>query len=363
MIKEILISKIQSSPNQCIDYADFIKTVLYDSQYGYYSKPQKKIGKQGDFYTSMSVHPIFSRTVSKALINIIIQEDLPRVLCEIGAGEGKFAEVFLNEWESSYKEPFCYYTVEKSAYHRSLQSERLGDRVQYYNDVSQLMEQNPSFAGIIFSNELFDAFPVHVIQQNNNELYEVFVTVNDKGKLIECKERCENESILQWIEKYGFPLAHNQRIEVPLQMTAYIKMLASWMKRGMIVTIDYGYTNEEWRHPARKTGSLRGYYRHQMIDNPLLYVGEMDLTTHLYLDAIQKIGEEYGLDHIKTMSQTSFLLASGILNELEEHQDNDPFSETNRKNRAIRTLITQGELSSYFHVVLQGKKIKRHNWK
>ncbi|RBW70572.1 class I SAM-dependent methyltransferase [Bacillus taeanensis] len=363
MIKEFLINKIKSSPNQCMDYAAFMETVLYDSQDGYYSKAQKKIGKQGDFYTSISVNPIFSRVVSRALIKMIIDENLPRVLCEIGAGEGKFAEVFLNEWERVCQDDFCYYAVEKSAYHQSLQYKHLGERVKYYNNVSELIKHHPSFEGIIFSNELFDAFPVHVVQQSKNQLYEVFVTVNDEGKLIERNQPCENQLILQWIEKYGFPLADKQRLEIPLQMTAYIKMLASWMKRGIIVTIDYGYTNEEWQHPARRNGSLRGYYRHQMIENPLLYLGEMDLTTHIYLDGLQKIGEDYGLIHIKTMSQTSFLLASGILEELEEHQDRNPFSETNRKNRAIRTLITQGDLSSYFHVIVQGKQIQHHNWK
>src|SRR4051812_25834568 len=89
---------------------------------------------------------------------------LAPVFCEIGAGNGRFAEAFLHEWQETIKTPLKYIIVESSPYHLKLQRELLTNfsiiQVERLSEVE-------AFEGMIFSNELFDALPVHVIEKGD----------------------------------------------------------------------------------------------------------------------------------------------------------------------------------------------------
>jgi len=152
-------------------------------------------------------------------------------------------------------------------------------------------------------------------------------------------------------------LNEQQRIEIPLQMETMVRSMAKALQRGLILTVDYGYTNEEWLEPARRNGSLRGYYKHQQFNQILELPGEMDITSHVHFDALVKMGDHYKLKFVQKWRQDEFLLAAGILEELQENHDPNPFSETSKRNRAIRSLIIPGGMSASFHVILQEKEI------
>jgi SAM-dependent MidA family methyltransferase len=134
-----------------------------------------------------------------------------------------------------------------------------------------------------------------------------------------------------------------------------VRDISRVLKKGIVVTADYGYTNEEWKHPSRKKGSLRGYYQHQMIDDVLEHPGDMDITTHIHFDWLIQKGEQAELLFHSKLRQDEFLLKAGILKELENHYDPNPFSEVSKRNRAIRSLIMPSGMSSFFHLVLQQK--------
>jgi SAM-dependent MidA family methyltransferase len=208
---------------------------------------------------------------------------------------------------------------------------------------------------MIFSNELFDALPVHVIKNQNGKLIELMVACED-GELSEREMELSDKGILAHLEKYQVELASGHRIEVPLAMAAMAAEIASNLSEGMIVTVDYGYTREEWKNPARRGGSLRGYYQHQLIEDVFLYPGKMDLTSHIHWDTLQMIGEEHGLETVKKWRQDEFLLHVGILNQLENHYDPNPFSETSKRNRAIKSLIMPNSMSASFQVLVQEKR-------
>lgn len=357
-----MIEKIKNTPTKKITYATFMEWALYDPEHGYYMKKQVKVGKDGDFITSSSIHSVFSKLFAKTFIDIIQIENLSPIICEIGGGNGKFAKGVLDEIKNRTPDLFeklTYILVETSPYHRKLQRELLHHypQVQIYDHLKNAKKDYPEFCGILFSNELFDALPVHVIEQNDNVIYESFVTT-ENDELIEVKQKCDNEEILSWLNKYGPPLNDGQKIEVPLAMTSLLQEIASWLKHACMFTIDYGYTKEDWMSPERKDGSLRGYYNHQLITNPLQHVGEMDLTTHIHLDALIQLGEENGLQTVLLERQDRFLLNAGILQFLQENYDPNPFSEKSKQNRAIRSLILEDGMSRHFQVIVQGKNLK-----
>jgi SAM-dependent MidA family methyltransferase len=344
---------IQRSPGQLITYADYISKALYHPEYGYYMKDKQKIGREGDFITTSNISDIFGRIIAKWFSFIVTKTSLPSVFCEVGAGNGRFARAFLEEWQSKVKTPITYIIVESSPYHRKLQNELLTDF--HVKQVAGLNELAP-IEGMIFSNELFDALPVHVVEKENGQLFEVMVGI-ENDQLHEVKVALTDKAILQFLQENDFELNEKQRLEIPLYMGNMIDEMGKVLVRGLVTTVDYGYTDDEWMQPPRKNGSLRGYYKHQMIENVLQHPGEMDITTHIHFDSLNRRGTQAQLHFAAKLRQDEFLLKAGILQELQEHFDPNPFSEQSKRNRAIRSLIMPTGMSSSFHVCIQEKEM------
>lgn len=345
---------IERSPSQLITYSDYIEAVLYHPQYGYYMKDKQKIGREGDFITTSNISDLFGRVVAKWFSRLIARHQLAPVFCEVGGGNGRFARAFLEEWQELAEVPVRYIIVETSPYHRNLQNELLKPdfMVEQYSSIGEV----PSMEGVIFSNELFDALPVHVIEKKDGQLYEVMVGLRS-GSLYEQSVPLVNEEIFAFLKDFGLKLRDKQRIEIPIAMKSILRNVASILTKGFVVTIDYGYSKEEWMEPSKRNGSLRGYYQHRLVENVLLHPGEMDITAHIHFDCLQQIGEEFQLEFVKKTRQDEFLLKAGILKELENHFDPDPFSAVSKRNRAIRSLIMPSGISSSFHVLIQQKNL------
>ncbi|WML45299.1 SAM-dependent methyltransferase [Neobacillus sp. PS3-40] len=355
-----LKSLITNSPTKLISYADYIGAALYCPELGYYMKNNEKIGPRGDFITTSNVSDIFGRTLAKWFASIYEKNQLTPAICEIGAGNGRFAKAFLQEWNESVKTPLTYIIVESSPYHLKLQSELLNPNfsVKQIETVDDLT----NFEGIIFSNELFDALPVHVIEKHEGEIYEIMIGINNE-ELFEEKVRLTNKKISQFLLENEINLKEKQRMEIPINMGDMLQKISNTLLKGLVVTVDYGYTKKEWMEPSRVRGSLRGYSQHKMIDNVLKNPGEMDITSHIHFDWLIERGEQLNLNFVTKLRQDEFLLKTGILTELENHFDSNPFSEVSKRNRAIRSLIMPSGMSSSFHVLIQQKGLEQKNVK
>ncbi|MGF6948443.1 SAM-dependent MidA family methyltransferase [Neobacillus sp. B4I6] len=349
-----LKSLISNSPNELITYADFMGAALYHPDFGYYMKDKQKIGRQGDFITTSNISDIYGRMMAKWFSHLCEWTQLAPVFCEIGAGNGRFAEAFLQEWHETIKTPLKYIIVESSPYHQKLQRQLLTNfSVVQVESISNV----EAFEGMVYSNELFDALPVRVIEKVDGQLFEVMIGIR-RNELYEQKVLLTDSDILFFLQESKLKLKEKQRIEIPLAMEKMMREIAQSLRKGMVVTADYGYTLEEWMDPRRAKGSLRGYYQHQMIDDVLQHPGEMDITTHIHFDYLIQKGEQVELELITKLRQDEFLLKSGILKELANHYDPNPFSEVSKRNRAIRSLIMPSGISTYFHVVIQQKGFK-----
>lgn len=362
---KVLLEQIKQSPEECISFQQFMEIALYHETEGYYTSKMTKLGKAGDFYTSSLVHPVFSQVFTSFFHMQIQKNNLPSMICEIGGGDGTFARNVLDEWYSKYPSSYTklhYYIIETSPHHRQAIYQNLANHlevVHVFPNLIALMNEIPTYEGIIFSNELLDAFPVHIVEKRNSTLYEVNVTIDKEGNFAEKLVLCKNDDILQWLHKYNMKLNDGQRMEIPLQMMHWIKDIASWINKGLVITIDYGYKREEWFENEHREGSIRGYYKHQLIPNPLWYPGKMDLTSHIHIDPLIEYGNKLGIQCVYEDTQQKFLMASGIIDFLQENHDPDPFSEKSKLNRAIRSLVMPGGISSSFHVIMQGKGIER----
>lgn len=344
-----IFDRIQLSEKHFITYDEFIELALYDPSEGYYMKNREKVGKRGDFYTTPLLSSVFAEMIAKYFLQSIDVFSIEPNFYELGSGTGHFASSFLS---SISNQMVNYYSIEKSDFHRNIQKGRLkDDPVQYLTTIDEL----ECFNGFIFSNEFFDAFPVHVIQKQEGEIFEVVVTEKN-GQLQEMLLPLMNERVENYLNNFQISLQNGQRLEIPLKAIEFYEKLLKKCKNTILMTIDYGYRFHELTHPIRKDGSLRGYYRHEMIRDVLKYPGQMDITHHIHFDAFIQIGKKYGFTTVEFARQDEFLLKIGILNELINHHETDPFSFTSKRNRAIRSLITPGSISNSFHVLIQKSK-------
>lgn len=355
-MKNKIIDRINCYSNRFLPMDEFIKMALYDSEKGYYTKSEPKIGRDGDFYTSISVSPIFGEVLAKWIFKKMQDDSFSPIICELGAGTGQLAIAIIEGLKKSdlIEKDFQYIAVEGSPYHRRL----IEEKTNSYGFVKILssIEQLESFKGVVISNEFFDAFPVKVAMYQNGNWMEVGVTEKE-GHLIESKKPASTE-IITFITRIGLHTPNeNQRIEIPFAYLDVYSKICEKLKKGTILSIDYGMINDDLQKLERMNGSLRGFYKHKLIECILDKPGEVDITSNVLFDELVKQGEKVGFETVSLMKQNEFLIENGILDLLVEHQDRDPFSEKSRRNRSIIQFINDGDISSYFYALEQRKII------
>lgn len=354
-MKEKIKEMITSSKHQQISYAEYMSAALYDREGGYYMKGGEKVGRQGDFITTSNIGNIYGQLIARWFFKQVSKGLFPANVCEIGAGSGRFAQSFLEEWSILTTEPITYFVLEASPFHQKLIQKGVNDgEIIIIDNLSKLK----GFQGMIFSNELFDAFPVHVIEKRTGILHEVMITV-ENGDLKELLVPLANMKVQSYVTEYMRNLREHERAEVPVAMVEFIKAVSEIIDSAIMLSVDYGYTDLEWEEPGRSQGSLRGYSKHTMKTNLLDHPGEMDITSHVQWDPFIQIGKKYGLNLERFMRQDEFFLQIGILDLLKDHYDPNPFSEQSKRNRAIRSLIIPGGMSSHFQVVVQSKNVSK----
>lgn len=355
---EQIIDEIVQSPGRAIPFVRFMELALYHPEWGYYQREQKKVGKEGDFYTSPFVGDVFGRVLADVLLDMRRQfpRSEPWGIVEVGGGDGRLAEQILNGLaEQNVVEEFTYVLLDKSPYHQKLQSSRLqgNKKITRASELTELPNHRP---WILLSNELIDAFPVHRVRMEEEGLRELYVTWDaDAHCLRETTGKPSTPELEEILEQEGILLQQGQTAEVNVAARDWIQQVGSWLKAGFVLTIDYGFEAKELYSPERRDGTLMCYRRHQAHNNPYRAPGEEDITSHVNFSGLKLWGKEVGLTPLLFVTQGSFLMRAGIFNYLSSDQGTDPFGSVARRNRAIRQLIHPEGMGDRFQVLIQSK--------
>jgi len=357
---EVIISRRIAEAGGAIPFADFMALCLYHPQYGYYMAPRDRIGREGDFFTSSSVHALFGRLIARQLRQMWeLLGGGSFVVAEQGAGEGHLALDILNavrEESPDFYEQLHYHLVEISTDNRARQAQQLAGHSERVGWCA--LEELAGMEGCILSNELADAFPVHLVEKRDGELREVY-TVNGEDGFAEELHPLSTPAIAEHFRWLGVSPTEGNRAEVNLQAVGWIRDLGRLLKRGFVLTVDYGYPAAELYAPWRRNGTLMCYHRHTSSDNPYQQVGCQDITAHVDFTALQRAGEEAGLQPIWFGEQYRFLLGLGFVEALLELQAR----ETDEKSaRALRLtlknlILPDGGMGETFKVLIQGKDV------
>ena len=343
-----------------INFADFMAQALYHPQYGYYMAQRDRIGKAGDFYTSSSVNALFGRLVARQLVQMaeLLSAEIFQIV-EQGAGEGHLALDILDALAEEAPELYArltYTLVEVSQDNRQRQANCLNahtDKILWCGENDWTIT-----SGCFLSNELVDAFPVHVVEKHAGVLQEVFVTSQDAAFVEEVRVSTDLR-LAEYFAWLGCGPVEGNRAEVNLAAPDWMRQVGQRLERGFVLTIDYGYPAHELYAPHRRAGTLMCYHRHQADDNPYDRVGSKDITAHVDFTALQKAGCEVGLDTLSFSEQYRFLMGLGFVEELMRLE---AMATDEKEARALRLtlknlIMPDGGMGETFKVLVQGKNV------
>ena len=138
--------------------------------------------------------------------------------------------------------------------------------------------------------------------------------------------------------------------EIHPQAEAFIRTIAQHLERGAAFFIDYGFPEHEYYHEQRVGGTLMCHQAHRADTDPLVQVGEKDITAHINFSGIALAGQDAGLDVIGYTSQARFLINCGLPGLLQ--------SADVRARTAAQKLITEHEMGELFKVIGFAKGIE-----
>ncbi len=179
---------------------------------------------------------------------------------------------------------------------------------------------------VIISNELIDAFPVHIVEKRGERLYEVFVDVRQDGRFCEVLDEPGTAEVASYLDSYKIPwrtFDEGWRAEINLDALRWMQRAAERVRRGYILTIDYGDKAKGLYTAWRRRGTLLCYFQHQANELPLVRPGEQDITAHVNFSALINEGRRLGM-HLHTFTtQRLWLQSLGIEEELEQRRVNE----------------------------------------
>lgn len=389
-----LVQHIAAQPNQRLTFAQYMDWVLYDPIEGYYtghnashnasqpashnashnaSQPavREPIGPGGDFITSVSIGPDLGELLAVQMAELweLLGRPEPFTLLEMGAGQGLLALDCLGYGRQHF--PACwaalrYLILERSAGLRDRQRQRLeaagwGDWIatQRLQWVSWDEIAEDTLVGCCFSNELVDAFPVHLVEVHQGQLQEVYVT----EQLQEVLDQPSTPRLGQYFRALEIDLCaypDGYRTEVNLAAQDWLVQVSCKLQRGYLVTIDYGYSSDRYYHPNRQGGTLQAYSQHRHHNDPYLNPTQQDLTAHVNFTALERWGEQVGLKRVGFTQQALFLMALGLGDRIaglaSDATDAASIHAAIQRRQALHQFIDPSGFGN-FGVLLQGKDV------
>ena len=295
---------------------------LYCPNLGYYEQDHRRIGRKGDFYTSVSVGSLFGQLLAFECARRVEAAGLQRFqLVEAGAHDGRLAADILG-WLETHRpklvEGLEYWLVEPSPRRRRWQEAML-DKFAGRTRWAEALEALPQdgVTGIIFSNELLDSFPLHRLGWDKaaQEWFEWGVALSGNQFVWERMVRQNHDwktglarAGIEFSDRLTAALPDGFIIDLCPAAGQWWCQAAEALRRGWLLTFDYGLTADQILAPHRERGTLRAFWRHRARLDALTDPGELDLTAHVNFTQLEQAGEAAGLITEGLYSQEQFLV-------------------------------------------------------
>ena len=347
----------------------FMELALYAPGLGYYSGGRRVIGTGpqdgSDFVTAPELTPLFGQVVATQLRQALDATGTNEIW-EFGAGTGALAEQLLGE----LGERIARYTIVdlsgtlRDRQHQRLQKEHpsLVHKVVWADSLPDALE------GVIVGNEVLDAMPVHLMSWDGERWLERGVGLAgpeaapetapdaasadaaDTAPRFVWLDRPAPEGVRPPTERADSEYVPGTVTETHGQAEAFVATLAERMTRGAAFFLDYGFPEGEYYHPQRTGGTLMCHHLHQSDPDPLVKVGDKDITSHVNFTGIALAGQEAGWEVLGYASQGRFLTNCG-LGEALARTGEASTAEQFKARGAMQMLLAEHEMGELFKVI------------
>lgn len=328
----------------------FMEQALYHPELGYYSSDRAEIGRRGDYFTNVSVGPLFGRMMVVQFCEMWETLGRPQnfAVVEQGSHHGDFAKDVLETVRAEFAEfhaAMRYVILEPFPKLEVRQRETLRD---FQEKVSwrKSLEEVERFSGVHFSNELLDAMPVRLVSREGTGEWQERLVTNSNDGFAFVTGAIKDEKLRRRLPEISEPTDGRYETEVGLAVLDWIEKLAAKLGRGFVLAVDYGFARHEFYDSSRNAGTLQSYAAHRPIASPLNEVGRADITVHVEWTSMVEQAEKCGLSLVGFTDQHHFL--TGLLGRIEVREN---------ERRALQTLMHPEFLGTRFQYLALGKGV------
>ncbi len=350
-------------------FRDFMDAALYHPKHGYYRTRPEATSRGGDYVTSPEVHPVFGALVARQIHELWRVMSCPARfdIVEQGGGRGLLARDII-QWardrEPGFAAALRYTLIESSPLLRDEQRRTLSEiaedapRRDAADEAIAWRDQlPPGIEGCVLTNELLDAFPVHRVVRDGGELREIYVA-HDGTRFVDQPGALSDQALARYFDDLGLLPGDGCYAEVNLEAPRWIARVASSLRRGYVLTFDYGYEAAQLYAPWRRDGTLLCFYRQSASSDPYRRIGRQDMTASVDFTTLRRAGEAAGLRTVAMTDQSDFLVRMGIGDGVAAvaREGSADLEEYFARRNVVLDLIDPGKLGR-IKVLLQGKDV------
>lgn len=313
---DLIVNEIEEG-NGFISFERYMELSLYHSNLGYYTRESHRVGKAGDFITSVSIGKCYGTILAhyfSSLIELQFSKEKQIVIVEFGAEYGDLAIDIMSELKNILNDEqfqnLKYLVVEPfDSKRRKLKNRLVNEELNNIKVIADLNEQN-NLNGFVLGNEVLDAMPFKRVRFRNKKWVELGVGLEKSDKslsLIEVENGIQCELLSAWALDASNELPEGFTTEVNLRLNKFIESIYSSFSKVSGLFIDYGSTTDELIASNRLGGTVRGYSDHKYITDLLASPGTHDITANVNFDDFRMMAQRAGFEVIGPIEQYRFL--------------------------------------------------------
>ena len=315
-----------------IGFDTFMARALYTPGLGYYAHDSAKFGTMpyavvagqrvvgSDFVTAPELTPLFGQTLA-AQVAQALQVSQTDEVWEFGAGSGALALQLLETLATLGQPVRRYRIVDLSGSLRVRQQQTLEKFAHVVQWVSELPE---SLQGVVVGNEVLDAMPVKLLTRSGGVWHERGVALGPTLTAAQGDPQRGPVPVFFWQDRptelrppVEIEGPHDYLTEIHPQGESFVRTLADRLSVGAAFLIDYGFPEHEYYHPQRHMGTVMCHRGHRADPDPLVDVGQKDITAHVNFTGIALAAQEAGLGVLGYCTQARFLINCGLVTQME----------------------------------------------
>lgn len=340
-----------------IPFSLYMQKWLYGENGYYQNMPQ--IGKDGDFYTSVSASIFFGGSIAKYIIKVIDEGFLPKNthIIEFGAHRGYFLSdiiQFIFTLKPQLLQTLNFVIIEpikkiqneqKKYFHKAFENKI---NIQIYNDIKEFTCKD----AFVLSNELFDSFACEVVKDK-----QMLFVQNDKLLFKNLPKNIQN-----FCDKYNI-----NKGEINIHLDEFVQNLNACVKKYEFISFDYGDMQ------PRDDISLRVYKNHQVYpffeltkfaskkDTFVDFFQNSDITYDVCFLHVKDVFEQNGAKMHKFCTQMVALHDFGITSLLQMLQENVDENTYLQQVQKVKRLLLPDFLGERFKMISIRKSDETNN--